>query len=72
MVQIRGILTGFKDMRARILEAQDNLTVTEFLHRATIAQEVRINDTKECASLKTQRLSSSLLLRRYDSNHHPF
>ncbi|KAF8350644.1 actin cytoskeleton organization protein [Amanita rubescens] len=32
----------FKDMRTRIFEAQDNLTITELLHRATIAQEAFI------------------------------
>lgn len=36
------LLTSPKDMRARLLEAPDKLTITEFLHRATLAQEVRI------------------------------
>ena len=35
-------LTSSEDMRTRLLEAPDELTITEFLHRATVAQEVRI------------------------------
>jgi len=36
------VVNYFKDMRTRIFDAQDNLTITEFLHRATIAQEAFI------------------------------
>ena len=37
------LLTSSEDVRARLLGAPDKLTITEFLHRATLAQEVRIN-----------------------------